>query len=119
MKEPYMSVHKATPILFACALLLFYLLPFVPLSPPPAAAQGVILIAYLLIQGMKKRSLREQKVEHDYQAKLAEREGRDAVVVRAPAGSVTDGSTATNGSFPDGGHHTYATSVRPTGLQTV
>lgn len=94
------------------------LVPFCATLAPPAAAQGVNLFEYLLNQGMKKRALREQKVESDYQAKRAEREGPDAVVVGAPAGSVTDGSTATNGSFANDGH-TYATSVRPTRLQNV
>jgi hypothetical protein len=72
---------------------------------------------------MKKRAMPNKKIERDYQAKRAEREGPDrvgtfAIVVGAPAGSVTDGSTTTSGSFANGGH-TYATRLHPAGLPTV
>lgn len=56
----------------------------------PAAAQGVILLAYLLNQGLKKRTFYEEHTEEKYQHTLAERgydRGGGVVVdAREPAG---------------------------------
>lgn len=81
-----------------------------------AAAQFIIFMAYLLNQGLKKRTFREEETEEKWQSTLAERDasyGRMVVTAGAPAGSLSGsaGSSAA-GNVPSG--DIYGSSIRAT-----
>lgn len=81
----------------------------------PAAAQFIIFMAYLLNQGLKKRTFREEATEQKWQSTLAERDasyGHMVVTAGAPAGSRSDsaGSSAA-GNVPG---DIYGSSIRAT-----
>ena len=89
-----------------------------------AAAQGLILLAYLLNQGLKKRTFREEHTEEKYKHTLAERGyGPDEGVVvdaRAPAGpglgpSGNGGVGPAHGQAGIANGGVYGSSVRPVG----
>jgi len=73
-----------------------------------AVAQGLLLLMFLLNQGIKKKSFREAKIEDNFQKTRADRNGSDATAESAPAGSESV-------SFGNG-HNIYNSSIR---LQSV
>lgn len=73
-----------------------------------AAAQGLLLLMFLLNQCIKKKTFQEAAIEDNFQKARADRNGNDATAESAPAGSESV-------SFGNG-HNIYNSSIR---LQSV